>query len=523
MLRKLTCVCSLSLLVLAGSNARSAPQGRGSQRAAVGAKVEALVDQLKTAKRPEKRRSAVKKLAAMGGELACEAVFLALEDRDGQVADTAQILLAGLDGDGVLSAALGKQGLRHRNAWVRLRVAEALGRWHGPIAIKALTKRLSVKDDQVAGALLWSIERLHGRGELDGDFAKAARRVEACLARNAPPELRARALFTAELLAPDLKGRRLRKGLRDRDAQVRSAALLGLELHAVGAGAAGQVTLLKEASRSAGDIAPGTRMVASAVLGRIRTPAALGVLVDRLGLEERTAVKASLLRILQQTTGLRYRLDPRPWRQFLESMDPAERIEGVVAGDRGEANRSSSSAEGFPVHSDRAAFLVDLSGSVWNQREDGRTRKQLVDDMLESTLESLPEDSFFNVTAYTADLHPWRQALCRARRKHTQSAMAFFRELRVTGPGDVWTATQASFLDPDLDTIVLVTDGAPTGGQRWDLDLMLELFAQETRWRPIRFDVVLIDSSPRLVKRWQSLADRTGGTCTEIHFRAQGG
>ena len=72
--------------------------------------------------------------------------------------------------------------------------------------------------------------------------------------------------------------------------------------------------------------------------------------------------------------------------------------------------------------------------------------------------------------------------------------------------------------DPEVDTILVVTDGAPTGGDCWDLGLLGELLEEECRWSSITVDVVLIDGSPGLHSRWREITSRTGGQLTAVRF-----
>ena len=76
---------------------------------------------------PDARARGVRKLAAIGTREAWARVRKALEDRDAQVADAAQRAMAGTRDARLLSAWLGRDGLRDRDPWVRLRVAQVAG------------------------------------------------------------------------------------------------------------------------------------------------------------------------------------------------------------------------------------------------------------------------------------------------------------------------------------------------------------------------------------------------------------
>ncbi|MCP3918387.1 MAG: HEAT repeat domain-containing protein [bacterium] len=88
---------------------------------------------------PDKRRRAVKKLAALGTEDAWELVFGALEDREPEVADEAQVWIAKVADTGLRKRLLGREGLGAKDDWVRLRVAEAFGRMEGGVTLRGFS------------------------------------------------------------------------------------------------------------------------------------------------------------------------------------------------------------------------------------------------------------------------------------------------------------------------------------------------------------------------------------------------
>jgi HEAT repeat protein len=115
------------------------------------------------ASRPETRRSAVRKLAALGGRKAWDLVVAALADDESMVADEAQVALGAVDDPKLVTDLLGPAGLRSREAWVRLRVAETLGRLPIEVDAEALARGImhgDVREAETTRAILWSIERL---------------------------------------------------------------------------------------------------------------------------------------------------------------------------------------------------------------------------------------------------------------------------------------------------------------------------------------------------------------------------
>lgn len=463
---------------------------------------------------PDTRRRAVRKLVGVGSEKAWKLVLEALEDRDPQVADEAQLALAEIRMPRVMARLLGRDGLRGGKDRVRVRIAEALGRMNMSVEGVALVRVFDPREVELTRYALWSLERLVGTGHLIGDRDALARKVEGLLRPGRDPLLRADALAALEALSPKRAERHLRLGFEDREPEVRTAALvLWCAREAPDA--------FGIAERLAGDPNPRVRRTAIGELARFENRSALEVLVERLGQEPRRRLVERLVDVLQDLTGLRYRADPRPWQDVLRRLPADWRAEKPPVPEESSAGqRTISGLASLPLRSDRLCLLVDFSGSLWAERSEGRSRKELLDVEIRRLLESLPSDSEFNLMPYASQPQPWSDSLVRAKPQAVRAAAREFESCTLTGRGNFWDAALLAMDDPRVDTLVVVTDGAPTGGAHWNLDLMFELLVWESRWRPVAVDAVLVDASPRLRKHWASLAERTGGTCTSVEFGA---
>jgi hypothetical protein len=62
-----------------------------------------------------------------------------------------------------------------------------------------------------------------------------------------------------------------------------------------------------------------------------------------------------------------------------------------------------------------------------------------------------------------------------------------------------------------LDTLVLLTDGAPTAAFHHEVDLFVEQLLVSLRLDPVALELVLVDAGPALARRWRPLAEATGG------------
>lgn len=461
-----------------------------------------------TEREPARRRRAVRELAALGGREAWQLVLAALADPKGEVADEAQLRLAGLDEPKLLRGLLGRDGLGSKEPWVRRRVAEALGRMSLELPAEKLVLAVQRKDPESAELVLWSVERLAREGRIAGDLGRCARELERLAERRGPPRLRAQALCALAQLEDERAAALALRMRRERDPLLRAAGLEVALLVDADGGLAACRDLVE-------DEALGVRVLVLRGLRALGTRTAAELLIDRLEVESRARLRLEAHEALQDLSGLKHRLDPRPWRHWLKGVE-----EGFVPR-RGGATlepRTSATLAGLPILSDRLCILVDFSGSLWYERDGRPPRKSRVDALLRETLPRLPEGTWFNLIPYTGEPHPWRDALVPATKRNVRAALADFEAADMRGSGDAFEALRLALRDPDVDRLLLFTDGAPTGGEHWSLELMVPLLEQAARWRGVAYDCVLVDTPPGLARRWEELCRRTGGRAKRVEL-----
>jgi hypothetical protein len=144
------------------------------------------------------------------------------------------------------------------------------------------------------------------------------------------------------------------------------------------------------------------------------------------------------------------------------------------------------------------------------------TRRDYVALELERLLMALPEAAMFNVIGFADEPHAWSRELVKNRRGRAVEALQWFDSLGVRGKGDLFAAARLALEDPDVDTLLVFTDGVPTGGRRWKLELMGSLLEQQCRFKGVSVDSVLVGASARTARCWLEIAKRTGGHSMEL-------
>lgn len=476
-----------------------------------------------------KRRVAVRRLSELGTEEAFELVVEALADEDPQVADEAQLRLAEVPSQEWWDEhAFGKRGLQSKNVQVRRRVAEALGRAQ-PVKIggKALEKALKDKDPTVRRYLLWSLHRGTSvedkRLLLTGALAiRAARKGKDPMERGA-----------AILAIPTIgwlgfattydSSEFLNEALKDREPAVRAAAIQAQDEWFMGVSDAHE-----KVTRGLRDEHFSVRRAAMRTLGRMGTPEAMASLIDWLEETEDEVDRIWLVELLRRASGRRYGKNPEPWRGWQRDLGAewrAATAKGRSVG-RATSGEQEGTAErvtvaelaGLPIQSERVAILIDMSGSMWITRDDGRRPKDLVELELNRFLGSLPETAKFNVIPYATEPQPWKNELQKAKPKVLAGAVQFFQRLDLRGKGNVWSAIDLALEDEEVDTLVIISDGAPSGGEHWNMGLMVDLLLERNRFQHVAFSSILTEPSKALVNYWERLAKESRGHCRVVQY-----
>jgi hypothetical protein len=315
--------------------------------------------------------------------------------------------------------------------------------------------------------------------------------------------MRGAALQAAHAIDP-LEARELVvEWLEEKDATLRCAALVAV-------GTWPEQECLTLSKRMLDDPDPRVRVVAIENLQAQQSRAAVLALVRRMEIEERGRLKWGIQAYLRAVSGEDFGFDAEKWRAW------AGTIEGRLATGKGGVrlapiSQTNVSFAGMSLVSDRVCFLIDFSGSTWQTKVGEKTRKQVLDVKLRAALEALPPGTAFNVMPYTNEPIPWEKRLQSSDKGSVKRALDFFERCSRSGRGNFYDAALLALEDPQVDTILVLTDGVPTGGHRWNLELMVELLVERNRFRKVAFDSILVDAPWGKRRLWADLARRTGG------------
>lgn len=462
----------------------------------------ALDKKLKSSDERE-RRTAVIEVAKLDSKDAWSRVIDALADASPQVADEAEIQLAKLHGPDLVADLCGKRGLASRDAWVAAHAAGALGSLSGAtVPANLILPGLESKSLDVKRLLCASIQQLAESSQL-GDATKL-RGPLASMALHDDPEVRAAAMLAVWKIAGD-------EGLPAQAAGDHDPAPVACARLQIAA----QTNDDKAKKLVASCAQSADRAVREQVALNIAAkPDADGLktLVDMLEREKNNRLRDRIDAELERLSGLSGGGKASFWREWVDHLGPEWKPATRDAKPREpKGDTYVAQLAGLPIVSDRIAILVDFSGSTWQKRADGKTRKDQLDVELEKTLKALPPETQFNVIPYTDAPIPWEKTLQPATPANVAKALKFFTSSKASGKGNFWDAAMLALESPDVDTILVLTDGAPTGGHRWNVDLMHALYVERNRFRHVALDAVIVDAKKGMQERWRKFCEESGG------------
>ncbi len=285
----------------------------------------------------------------------------------------------------------------------------------------------------------------------------AAERLEALFAKHAKtpgsPELASRALRALAAAKGAAALPTLLEAARHPDPRVRlvpADLLPGVEPFAPEVEAAVRGLLADESAT--------VRQAAAARVGAARRAGLAASLVPMLA-DPRPRPRRAAATALEQATGQHLGDDPKAWAAWLAKQDPGKPEVLTVP-----------TYHGFSVRTDRVVFLVDASSSMtWPWRKSPH-RIDVARSELASVLRQLTPETLFNVLVYANKVSWFRKAEAPATAETVAEALRWAEKALAEPAGDthLFEALDAAFaVDPQFDTLFLLTDGNPTNGRYW--------------------------------------------------------
>jgi hypothetical protein len=271
------------------------------------------------------------------------------------------------------------------------------------------------------------------------------------------------------------------------------------------------------------------RSVAIEQLASLRRKDSIPLLIERLELE-RGRLREDVCAALRSLTGLDLGHRVEAWRRFWERAGetfevpaPADALaaeELVRAKVEDEQRSVAATLYGVRVFSERVCIVLDVSGTMLTNAGPGvdpngpqdpsrPSRLDVAKEELAAIVRALPDGDLFNLIFFHTDVNALADKLVKMQKKTRQAALRLLREQIPTGATALYPALQLAFTDPLVDTIYLISDGAPTVGELTDIQAIREEVRRWNAVRRVRIHGITIGQDSDLL-RWLT-ADSGGG------------
>lgn len=216
------------------------------------------------------------------------------------------------------------------------------------------------------------------------------------------------------------------------------------------------------------------------------------VLIARLD-EENGRLRADIRDALESLTGRDYGMNAKVWLKFWESekesFQPPTSEQRVKAQEeravkqKADAGGSAVAFYGIDIVSNRFALIIDTSGSMAAKAYTGPTRIEVAKTQIAKTLDRLRDGVLFNLIPFDASARPMEEELIELNDDTREDSRKFAAALRASGGTNIHDALELAFEDVRVDTIYLMSDGAPSVGAIIDPS---ELRDEVARWNSVR-------------------------------------
>lgn len=259
-----------------------------------------------------------------------------------------------------------------------------------------------------------------------------------------------------------------------------------------------------------------------------RDPVTIDMLVASL-LKETPRLQKEIYKILDHATNHQLPHTPKDikswWAVVREGFKAVPRgkklkVEGAMA----TRVRQPKKYFTMTVDTDQVTIVFDTSGSMLEGRirlekdEKGNgggvgTPFDVTKQQIAGLVKSFPGKANFNLIAYSDDVRPFKKGLGKNSKGNLKGADKYLAKLEAKGETNLYDALVLALSDSEVDTIFLLSDGAPNRGARVATRDILEGIQLANRFRKVKINTVQIGRHSVLMER---IAQSNGGQYTLV-------
>ncbi len=264
-----------------------------------------------------------------------------------------------------------------------------------------------------------------------------------------------------------------------------------------------------------------TRHMALRGLEQLRSPASVEAIIARMA-EERGRMLNECANALWRLTGQPFRKQPAAWRGWWRDNHstwepiPAESLAELEREEEKRRLRQLTRVEffGIRIESTRVIFVIDVSGSMAARlhsryvRGGGQTRIDVAKEELKRAIDALDAATLYNILPFSSGVMSWLDGVAGATEHTREEAHEYVERLGAGGGTNLYEAIEVAFDDPDVDTIVILSDGEPSVGPVIQPGRIREAVRRWNEHRGIKVHCIAVGGSLKVLE-W--IAEDSGG------------
>jgi len=283
------------------------------------------------------------------------------------------------------------------------------------------------------------------------------------------------------------------------------------------AAASGDVGLGREVLPNLDDKQWEVRLATVQALRKLRAPDWVRPLIQRLGKEDRARVRYAIADTLFELTGVSIYTNYPAWERWWSEQGDSFQMPAMVPTRTSSGQgQTVSGFYGLPVDSHRLIFVIDQSGSMSARDTSARAetmsavRTRLQQAVVETlnAVAGLDDDAWVNVILFESSIRPWKETIEPLTKSNRKDLESHLRRQNPMGGTNLYDGLELALMDPDVDTIILLSDGMPGGGKYTGTQDILRAVERINQTRRITIHCVSLGRDSALLEQ---LAAQHGG------------